>query len=635
MVCREGGGGAWAAAQLADYLAQVRGRPVLRSVDGGAAGAGRQVIRIDCSGAHGLSDEGYRFVVGDGGATLHLQAGGPLGAGFGVFAFLREACGCCFAGPSPDGEHIPRQAAIRFAPSDLPREPVLAYRGLQFTTLEPLQRQTQRMDWMLKNGLNFAMVRFEPDCDAADEVDPQTGQRYAAAQGSEGPRMGERYLVGEFLPRLVERGIKIDCSHHNLRCWLPPRRFAAEHPQWFALHDGQRGRDLRQLCICTSNAQAIDALVRRIDAFLHENPHVTQVGVIPEDGMGMCECAACRAMDDLPDDAQRPWLGPLHPQAVNFSKSRRYALLLNAVAAGLGRRHRQVTIVGAAYVDLAYPPIDVELAANIVMWLAIYWRDGARPLWRAGDSPINRRFRGLIEQWSRLLPGRVYLYEYYMGMNAQHSLPYPMSRVILADWRELAGLTRGASVQCLTSVHDAYGLNLLAFARAGWSREVDHDAVLRDYLQGMFGAAADALKPIYQAWVDAVDRIAVDGGAAGSPWLDQGALKPDARNIVYLMSSLPRPWLAQQMAAARAASRQPRERRQIDRLEHYLSYCHAAAALVQRVEERDSSVDEVEAALANVLGHIGVPRAEGWIAPAHALRWQRLARPRRVKEMSR
>jgi hypothetical protein len=620
-------GFAYAGEQLRAYLARVLGRPVVLT-------AVEQATILIARDGH-RPDEHYRFGVDPSGERLTIHAGGGLAAGFAVFAFLRQACGCVFAGLAPDGEWIPARASLRWDVPTEPRCPRLRYRGMQFTTLEPRERQAARLDWMVKNGLNRAMVRFTPDEECFDEVDPQTGVRHGP-MGSEGPRMSAADVERDLLPLIEQRGLRVDVSHHNLRCWLPPARYRDEHPEWFALINGQRGHDLRQLCLCTSNPQAVDALIARLDAYLREHPRVERIGVVPEDGMGMCQCEACVAMDDDPGDATRAWQGPLHPSANNASKARRYARLLNAVADALRPRHPRVTVVGAAYVDLAHPAPDVTLADNIEMWLAIYWRDGARPL--TGDSPsaINRLFRRLIEQWSALLPGRVYLYEYYMGMNAQHSLPYPMSPVIADDWRELGGLVSGATVQCLTSLHETYGLNLLTFARAGWQPSVDHDAVLDDWLLGMFGHAADAVRPIVQRWLDAVVDIArgqIPAEIAG--FLDEGMLKPDARNIVVLMAQMPEAWLAGQIAEARAAARLPRERRQIDRFEHMLNYCHACVRLERVTADERAAAAQVEQALADVLTRLRHPLSEGWIAPAHAQRWQRLAQRRMTLELTR
>lgn len=625
-----GQGAAFARGQLECYLKRVLGKSNLGAAGESAASQEIKSIHLSIDSEHPLSDEGYRFAISD--TSLTIVGGGQLGLIYGVFAFLRDGCGCQFSGLAPDGEWIPLLASVRLEDDGLPHEPVLAYRGLQFTTLELLDRQAARLDWMLKNGMNQVLIRFNPDEDEADEVDPQSGMRHAGL-GSEGHRMTSRYVDEYFLPLVRERGLKLDISHHNLRCWLPPRKWVDSHPEWYSLTNGKRASGLRQLCLCTSNEAAIQELIATLDRYLVAHPGTQRIGVIPEDGIGMCECASCVAMDEDPSHATRPWQGKLHPDSMNPSKATRYALLLNRVAEALRAKHPGVIVVGAAYVDLALPAVNVAYADNIEIWLAVYWRDGARPLRLENTSPINRRYFEYIQDWSRQLSGRVYLYEYYMGMNAQHSLPYPMSRVIVQDWQAMNGDVRGATIQCLTCLHEAYGLNLLTFARLGWQRNVDHDQVLADWLLGMFGNAGRAIAPIFERWLAAVDSIgsgAVAGNDPNAAFLQDGELMPNARNIVCLLEHTPRQWLADQIRQARSEAASPREARQIDRLEHYLSYCHAAAALVLALD--DGHPQEIAASLEKTVKHANHALAQGWIAPAHVVRWQRMARPRFVTE---
>lgn len=626
---------AWVCAQLAQYLGSILGKPVQRTgkAESLAVQPWRKVIRLSIATEAGLSDEGYRYEVAP--SQLTITAGGKLGLAFGVFALLRDAAGCQFSGLAPDGEYIPKRASLRFEDDGRPHEPELAYRGLQFTTLEPTDRQAARLDWMLKNGMNQVLLRFNPDEDQADEIDPQTGMRHGGL-GSEGPRMTASHVDKQFLPLVRERGLKVDISHHNLRNWMPPKKWFPSHPQWYAVNAGKRSEALRQLCLCTTNESAIQQLIHAMDRYATAHPEVDRIGVIPEDGLGMCECPDCVAKDDAPEDATRPWRGMLHPEAMNASKARRYARLLNRVADAMRQRHPNVIVVGAAYVDLAAPTLDVMLADNIEIWLAVYWRDGARPVSPENTSPINQRYSELIDAWCNHVPGRLYLYEYYMGMNAQHSLPYPMSRVIVNDWQAMNKSVRGATIQCLTSLHETYGLNLLTFARLGWQRQIDHDQVLADWLQGMFGEASTAVAPIFERWLAVVDRIGGGdeaNGACDATFLKDGQLLPDARNIVCLLAQTPVQWLGAQLAHARSLATTDRVGRQLDRLEHYLSYCHAAARLVQAVEHGSSQ--EVASASEELLACMNHLLCQGWVAPAHAIRWQRMARPRLATEYAR
>ena len=82
----------------------------------------------------------------------------------------------------------------------------------------------------------------------------------------------------------------------------------------------------------------------------------------------------------------------------------------------------------AAYTDLIRPDLEIPLEQNVAVWVAIYWRDSSRPLAENSTTPINSYFLDVLKQWRRMHNGKVITYSYYMGMNAQKTLPYPWTR---------------------------------------------------------------------------------------------------------------------------------------------------------------------------------------------------------------
>jgi hypothetical protein len=571
----------------------------------------------------GLSDEGFRFQ--SSGHRLRITAGGDLGLVFAVFALLREL-GCRFSMPGPEGEFIPRMPRLTLDAAGRAIEPLLRYRALQFAYLEPLERDIQSLDWMVRNGMNFVTYRLAHDAeDDRVDFDPHSGEAIVGDKGKR-PLMTAAYFDRCYLPEVRRRGLKLDFGHHNLLFWVPPHKHLRSHPEWYALRDGVRGKTLTQLALCTSERGAVDALIQAAREYLRAHPEIGVLGIIPEDGIGMCQCERCVALDDDARDAFRPYQGHLAPDAINQSKSRRYAHLLNTVARALRDEFPRVLVEGAAYADLQWPADGVEYEPNVTVWLAIYWRDGARPLLDRETSPPNQLFAGLIDQWRARLGERLSLYEYYMGMNAQASLPYPMSRVLIEDWRRLHALRLcGATIQCFSGVHQAYAFNLLAFARCGWERDVNHDALLDEFLQGAFGSAGVALLPIYEALIGAVDDLGAaplnDPGRA-PPEIPSAVLIPDLVNIVYLMRRASPELVGRCLADARGRATTQREHRQLDRFEHYMRYARMAAELVPVLTQHPDA--EEPPPLELLLEHIRHPRSAGWIASAHAANWRRL-----------
>lgn len=611
---------------------------VLGAVDGDGP-----AIRVQ-HGPADLTDEGYELHTR--GDDLILRAGGPLGVVFGAYGLMRIVSRCRFAGLGPGGERLPRRRAVAV---DLatPRRfiPDLWYRGLQFYFNDGLELMRLRIDWMAKNGFNYLTFtpRSEDDVDRASlRFDPDTGDEVGPT-GKRSSRFSKLWFDQFVLPEVERRGLKLDYNHHNLRSWLPPRRHFAEHPEWYAEIDGKRSNDAKQLSICTTNADAVDRVINNVRAFLRRNPQVKIVGVIPDDGFGMCQCAACTALDDDPADARRVTGRHRDPAAFNASKSRRYGKLLNQVAAALADEFPDVRVGGSAYVDLQWPPRDTPLAENSVVWLAIFWRDGCRPLIDAPpDAPppakLNDFFLDLIRQWRRAYRGRLILYEYPMGMDRHRSLPYPMLDVILEEWPHLKRLgVGGVTLQCWGANHESYALNLLAYAAVGWAAQPDRNAMMRDYLLCTFGRAARTLRPLFEALHHAARDLG-QSRPGDVPWtqitrcqqqraarpdevdylpphLNAGILQPTGESGAYLWDYVHRVDPFHLLALARRQVVAPVETANVDALTQVVRYWQCAAEYFQK-QTND---------IAPILEQIErIP--PGWVTPQTVRRWHAAAR---------
>lgn len=610
-----------AAAELGRYL---------NLIVPGAGEGGEPAIRLRVCPAEGRSDEAFGWRHDAEG--FHIEGGGVLGLIFGVYAFLRDAVGCRFSAPGPDGEHVPRLCALAVPEDRAMAGPLLSYRTIQLSYQDPEHLMHGQIDWAVKNGLNYVTYLLANNSPVEGQVDPQSGISLNAGL-MQNTYLQPDYFHGRLLAFIQSRGMKLDFSHHNLLYWLPPEKYFKAHPEWYMLVDGVRGKPFSQLAICTSNDDAVNEVIENIRGYIRAHPGIDLVGVIPEDGIGMCQCEACVAMDGAVGDASKPYRGHMAPDARNDSKSARYGRLLNRVAEALEGEFPHVKIPAVAYVDLQWPAPGITLHKNIVVGLALYWRDGARPVYSEESGEANRAFEGIIEEWNEGIRGRLGLYEYYMGMNAQASLPYPMSQVILEDWKQLrARDVRGASIQCNCTCHHAYGLNMLAFARAGWEGETDHGRLMDDYLLGEFGAAGMAVRPVYKAWERQARAIAArkadSKGVKCPAGIPEWVLLPTLENVSYFMEGMSEEFVAGVLLKAREACGCARERRQVDRLANYLRYCRGADRFFRFLEssagdEPAGRAERAHVLVEEVLAAMGSPLAEGWIEPIHANHYKR------------
>jgi len=476
---------AFASRELVRYLERVLGREPM--VSGSAEGP---AIVLELTHDPGLGEEGYEVRVDGEAVTIRAQE--PVGIVFGSYYFLTRFVGCRFSGLAPDGEYVPRRGRVEVEEGVTRRRPRLWYRGLQFAKTEGLEEYSaelavKRVDWMAKNGMNF--VLYNPKHDPG-------GGMYT-----------DGWFFDKVVPEVRKRGLKLDMNHHNLLYWLPPERYFGEHPEWYAMRGGRRRARSPQLAICTSNPEAVGTLVRNVLDYLREHPEVRIVGVIPQDGWGMCECDECRKLDFPDEEFRTGRVNFRSPEGENRSKARRYALLVNEVARAVKEEFPGVYVGMAAYIDIQWPPRGVVLEENVVPWVAIYWRCSAHPL-GPGSCAVNRLFWSVLEDWKEAHSGRLILYEYYMGMATYRSLPFPVAEVMVGEWPGLKELgVEGATIQSTGESHETYGLNYYTFARIGWEDEVEYGEVLDEYLVGMFGSVAPEVRPIWETLAGNLRRI--------------------------------------------------------------------------------------------------------------------------------
>ncbi len=547
------------------------------------------IIDVD-SNDEKIGIEGYRIKIKSN--YICISGGSSAGALYGIYCFLKDFCGCCFAAPGIDGEFIPKLNELNLPETELIKRPLLPYRGMQCIHRFQWKEMIDVFDWMVKNGFNYVMYMpvAEEVRNNLKTVDPETG-----AIRDNGLN---RYTNDEFrrflLPEIRKRDLKLDMNHHNMRAvWLPPSKYFSRHPEWYSLIGNKREANTPQLGICTSNQDAVNEIIKNIKKFLRENPETKMIGIIPEDGYGGgCECENCKKLD-YPGEAVPETFNHRIAEGENKPLIHRYSLLLNQVAEQISAEFPGIRIGALYYVDLQWPPRHVKLHKNILPMVAVYWRCGAHKIENSDKCQINDFFYELLNQWSKAKPDDFILYEYYMGMNAQAALPYPIGKVIIEEWAGLLKLgIQGASIQANPLNYCIYGINYLSFASIAWNERAHYNAVLDYWLKGMFGAAASFIRPIYEALDQAMAKIAAGTEHECLQYVTPvvGHILPDANNIVYFIDELTTDFIDECVNKARKEAISRREKRQVERFASATEYWKLAAEYF-RIKHKMLSAD--------------------------------------------
>lgn len=431
-----------AAGELASFLGQVTGAvfPVVAPEQAG----NRPQIAVGPGAVKALAPDLSLGGLGDDGIFLHslsaprqpphlLLSGGPgaaRGTLYAVYTFLEE------------------QVGLRWwtaTESRIPKRPELSVAGdLRVRYVPPIwkrssySREGMDADWSVRNKLNSGSVSMTD-----------------AARGG----------AIEFAGR--------NC--HTFYFLVPPSKYFAEHPEWFAEIDGKRIPEGSQLCL--TNPDVVKVAAATAAEWLRANPLARIVAVDQNDYQNWCTCAACKAVDEAEGG----------PSGTNI----RFA---NAVAEILEAEFPDVWVETFAYQYTRKPPKLTKPRDNVVVRLCSIECDFAHPL----SHPNNREFKEDLEGWSRICK-QLLIWDYVT--NFYHYLQaHPNFSVIGPNIRFFRDhKVKGIFEQGNGQSRGAFGAPLKTWliAKLLWNPDLDDRKLIAEFLDGYYGAAAPFLRAYY------------------------------------------------------------------------------------------------------------------------------------------
>ncbi|MFW6156222.1 MAG: DUF4838 domain-containing protein, partial [Armatimonadota bacterium] len=445
-----------AARELATYLQRISGAEVPVATEGGQVeGYPAYVGRTDFARQKGLIERAE--ALGDEGLLMYADGGGmallgpdDLGTWNAVSAFLEEKLGVRWFNPDALGEVVPEMATVEIGGMDETQTPDMKMRWIG------------RGEWALRMRQN---VR----------------------------------LPGEGL------GLKIFRSAHTFRQFLPPDEYFDEHPEWFAQVGGERrkfeGHHRNQLC--TSNPEVIDATVAAMRTMLDEDPNLDIITLFPNDGLGFCECEACRALDEdtkyTVEEINAGWAGGDWER--HRTLSRRMTIFYDECARRIMESHPGRWVKTGIYSAYLLTPLDesLQMPPNTTGQLCHGWCHN-----HTIDDPdceINADFKRSLEGWGEIYPS-LCLYEYYYKVAALE-LPFPIVHSMRHDipWLRDQGLF-GIYTQYAQNWW-TIGLNYYVASKLVWDGDLDVEALLADYYEKMYAGAAEPMGEYHEAYEQA------------------------------------------------------------------------------------------------------------------------------------
>ncbi|MEN6405830.1 MAG: DUF4838 domain-containing protein [Thermoguttaceae bacterium] len=378
------------------------------------------------------------------GKNLVLAGRPPRGTLYAVYTFLEDVVGCRWW--TSTESFFPKKPTLAIAALDINYSPKLRYREAFYTDA--------------KEGV-FAT---RSKCNGYfDRVSPEYGGHYNFAGFV-------HYNFAGFV--------------HTFYPLLPPKKYFAAHPEWYSEIGGKRTTERAQLCL--TNEAMRKEFVRNALARLRKTPDAGFISISQNDWAGRCECAKCKAVEEE-----------------EGAPSGLLLRFVNAVAEDIGKEFPNVLVETLAYQYTRKPPKLARPRSNVVVRLCSIECSFVQPL----EGPQNEKFCRDIVGWSKIAP-KLFIWDYVANFS-NYLIPHPNYRVLAPNIRFFVNHnTIGLFEQgdCGSSIGDFVRLRAWLIAHLMWNPNLDEKALIREFMQGYYGAAAPHLLAYLDVIGDAGER---------------------------------------------------------------------------------------------------------------------------------
>ncbi len=304
---------------------------------------------------------------------------------------------------------------------------------------------------LLKSREAYYRDAFEPKFSARQKLNGQSA--------SADPALGGNVRFTDFV--------------HTFFPFLPPAVYFEQHPEWYSLIDGKRVHERAQLCLTNDEMRA--EMTRVVLKRLASNPGAKLISISQNDWYGACQCDKCQAV--VKEEGSEA--GPL----LRF---------VNAIAAEVEQEFPDVWVETLAYQYTRTAPLKVRPRDNVVVRLCSIECSFIQTL---ADGEQNAPFRQDIEAWSKIAP-RLFVWDYVTNFS-NYLVPHPNLRVLAPNVRffvknHVVGLFEQGDSQ--SGIGDFVRMRAWLIAHLMWNPDEDEAALIDEFLEGYYGAAAPHLK---------------------------------------------------------------------------------------------------------------------------------------------
>ena len=299
-----------------------------------------------------------------------------------------------------------------------------------------------------------------------------------------------------------------DCNHAVTVRWVDRRKFAKDHPEWYAWVRATNKRNHSWVCI--SNEEMWAQLLKEIGDYLEKNPKTRELSVAIGDCAHYCDCDACMAK-------VRQYLDPDGSEVPVVQ----CYLLANRIAKTFAEKYPGVRFNMLPYGDRQPANKDLKLEPNIGGCSAELWRNHCLP------ADCNERSDSSLAQYCRNVTNPAngtYVWEYLANFR-DWMIPYPNMYIMAQSTRYYKRIgVRGVSTQHqFSGLGDLSEMKLWLHCKLLWNPDADEKALVRKFIQANYGPAAKFV----QEYVNLVEHARLR-----QRWTWYGCYVPDTAHFL-------------------------------------------------------------------------------------------------------
>lgn len=267
---------------------------------------------------------------------------------------------------------------------------------------------------------------------------------------------------------------------HTMNWLLPPKKYFAEHPEYFAEVNGVRVSERTQPCL--TNPDVLRIVTSNVLVALRSNPGREFYPVTQNDWGNWCTCANCAAVD-----------------AEEESHAGTMVRFVNAVAEAVEKEFPSAKIQTFAYKYTQKPPKKTRLRHNVMPTMCTITADFSEPLAvSVGAHNRRRNLAGAMRGWAEHAT-EMFVWDYTVDFR-NYLMPFPNGHSLLPNLRFFRDCgAKYVKEQGYCGPGEFAELKVWLLAKGMWNPDVEEGPLLDRFFVGFYGAAAPAVREYFEA----------------------------------------------------------------------------------------------------------------------------------------